>query len=240
MAKGGLRKMTLATSITQSYYEQSKPFFESTNKYFKGKKVCFCIGFRAEITGWETVEVRFNKLECLWQPTNRHNYYSLQHGEFIRHYDFSEDEDILFVDSDMILQREWDLDMNVESACFYVTRCSFPPIALRDVAINLGSNLMSVYPEFCACFMLAKASTWHAFYHFIKNDYEAFLSKFNHHAAWQLLINLTAYDWFNVQVLDCKYCTAEWYSGSRAVYENDILRFQNDTVYFNHTKFNNV
>lgn len=236
--------MVICTSITQSYLEKSKPFFDSVNKHFDGKKICFCIGFTAEIEGWETVTV--NELECKWRPKNRKDYYSLQHGEFIKHYKFDPDEMIALMDSDVILQRKFDLDFPAtDGIC--VTRCSTPSIALRDVVKNIGfkgrtSRFYSKYGiehqrEFCAAFIMAKAKTWSNIHLYTSRSY-GMLEGFTHHAAWQLLINVALINKVKSFILPEFIMNAEWYKGMGAVNEDWVLKVGEETVYFNHTKFN--
>ena len=194
--------MILATSITQPFLLRSQPFFESTVKHFDGKRICFCIGFNCEIKGWETVEVPINSLSITWQPANRKDYYCLQHGEFTKFYKFDPTEVIAFCDSDMVLQRDWDLKLNVEPSSFYVTNSSFPPTTLRDVISNIGctnpAEVVNKYMigiderEFCTCILIANADAWRMLYNRVKIN-KGFLNYFNHHATWQLLIKSCCY-----------------------------------------------
>ncbi len=238
--------MILSTSITQSYLEKSLPFFESTVKHFDGKRICFCIGFETEIKGWETVNVHIESLQINWQPVNRKEYYSLQHGEFTRHYNFNPDDVIMFCDSDMVLQKDWDLKLNIEPGSFFVTNGSFPPTTLRSVISNLGcSNPVEVATkysieidetEFCACFMIASAESWRLLFNRVKIN-KSSLNYFTHHAAWQLLINILVKATFKLEILPPTVCCADWYSGTPANYVGDALMVGSKVVYFDHTKF---
>lgn len=240
--------MIIATSITESYLERSKPFFESVNKHFTGKKICFCLGFQVDIEGWETVLVPISDLRCTWQPKNRKSYYSLQHGEFMDHYEFDYDEDILFIDSDMILQRPFNLNFDFDEAQFFVTDSSFPATTLIEVIKNLDGmdqdNFIERYgiddseTEFCAGWMCAKARDWQILYNLCLREYEGFLSYFSHHAAWQLLINFMIINYFRVRIVNSLIQNADWYSGTAAKNVDDVLKIGDNTVYFNHTKFN--
>jgi len=131
--------MTICTSITETYLNKCSRFFESVRENFTGKRICFTIGFMAVIEGWETVYVE--KCEYDWKPTNRKNYASLQHGEFIKHYDFAPDEMICFMDADMILQRKWDITFPPTKGVL-VTQCSWPRQRLGQVARNLRCKRM--------------------------------------------------------------------------------------------------
>lgn len=246
--------MILATSITQSHLDKSQPYFQSAIKYFTGRKICFTINFTCQIEGWETIQV---KPECKWRPTNRDNYYSLQHGEFIKYLNVEPDEVILFTDSDIILQRPFDLDFPDSNAVF-VTQCSFPQLKLFEVVRNLKCSkrpdkFFAKYHvfsqrEFCACFIMAKASTWKAMYNEAVKIYDM-LNNFKHHAAWQLLINIVVYNDFNCYLLPSFVCNASWYDGTSAISKDGILYemsegvkdgepvMNSEVVYFNHTKF---
>lgn len=236
--------MVICTSITKDYLEKSKPFFESVSKYFWGKKICFCIGFTvAEIKGWEIITV--NEVECKWQPRNRPDYASLQHGEFIKHYNFSNDEMIIFVDSDMILQKRMDLKFPVTDSVL-VTRCSYPAKRLFQVVADLkckkrADKFFNKYKtvaqmEFCAAFLMARASTWQKIYRHSSELYDM-LKCFDHHAAWQLLINAAISNNLHVKILPDFICNADWYEGTKAVNDKGVLKIGKEPVYFNHTKF---
>jgi hypothetical protein len=237
--------MIIATSITEPYLEKSRPFFESVNKYFIGKRICFTIGFTTEIEGWETVTVPIEALACQWQPQNRKDFYCLQHGEFVNFYPFKEDDTIMFCDSDMILQREWDVKINFDKDSFYVTQCSFPPTTLWNVVDNLGGTreVINKYSigedekEFCTCLLIANAAAWRVLKNRARINKE-FLYHFKHHAALQLLINMFVLATFKLEILPYKICCADWYTGTPANYVGDSLFHGRELVYFDHTKFN--
>lgn len=238
--------MILATSITEPYLIKSKTFFESAVKYFEGKRICFCIGFKTEIEGWEIVTVPIESLQINWQPVNRKDYHSLQHGEFIKHYNFDPEDVIIFCDSDMVLQKDWDVKLNIEACSFYVTNGSFPATTLRSVISNIGcSNPVEVATkysieidevEFCTCFMIASADSWRLLYNRVRIN-KGFLNYFNHHATWQLLINILVKATFKLEILPPTICCADWYSGTPANCLGDTLLVGSRVVYFNHTKF---
>lgn len=252
--------MILSTSITQSYLERSQPFFASAVNYWPGRRICFTIGFTADIEGWETIQVT---PECKWRPKNRQDYYSMQHGEFITYLnDVPHDEMVLFCDSDMILQRPFDLEMPATNRVL-VTACSFPQLKLFEVIKNLKCKRRPdkfykkysafIQREFCACWIMAKVSTWRSIYAHCKELYPM-LNDFEHHAAWQLLINTAVTNNMQVSLLPEFICNASWYTGTKAYgnplqVEDKRIAFAGDgpedmsevnieTVYFNHTKFN--
>lgn len=233
--------MVIATSITKAYLERSKPFFESVVKYWPGKRVCFTIGFTAIIEGWDCIETPLP--ECKWQPVNRVDYASLQHGEWVKCYKPDDpNEMIMFVDSDMILQREWDLTFPPVNGV-WVTQCSYPQLTLMKVVGNLkpkrradkifAKYRISLQREFCACLILAKYSTWQRIYHHCYYLYPL-LEDFVHHAAWQLLINAAISNNMKAVLLPPFVCNAEWYEGSTMI----DGKVDGEIVYFNHTKFN--
>lgn len=239
--------MIIATSITEEYLLKSKSFFESVNKHFNGRKICFCIGFVWKIEGWEVVYVPKDKLQCKWQPKNRLNYYSLQHGEFVNFYNFKDEDEVLFIDSDMILQRKFESVYNFKETDFYVTDSSFPATILYQAAINIGvKNYKEFFnqfeideeEEFCAAWLLTDIKNWKKLYNIVKLQYEEFLSYFEHHAAWQLFINYVIINYFRYKRLNDIIQNAEWYSGTEANNVNDVLVVRDQIVYFNHTKFN--
>ena len=212
--------MIIATSITESYFKNSKPFFESVNKNFSGKKICFCIGFYIEIEGWITVEVKKEDIECKWQPKNREECYSLQHGEFTRFFNFDDEDVVMFVDSDMILQRPVEIQFLPKQNTFIVTDSSFPPTKFKEVIKNLKCetygevfcnifNLSGNEEEFCAGLMISKIRTWKFMYCFIKAQYKKFLENFTHHAAWQLFINKVLIQYFRVEKTPPHFCNAD-------------------------------
>lgn len=176
------------------------------------------------------------------RPKNRDGYYSLQHGEFIQYYQFSDpNEIVLFADADMVLQRRWDLDFNRPNSVM-VTRCSWPQLKIVDVAENLHCKNMDKFfsdykglyePEFCTCFLMTSVASWHKLYGVCKAMYPM-LELFDHHAAWQLLINIAAWNTLHVTYLPDYICNAVWYSGTQA--KGNPLTVGNDIVYFNHTK----
>lgn len=260
--------MTIATSITQSYLECSQPFFTSVAEHFDGRRICFTIGFETTIEGWQCIKTEPS--ECAWQPTNRDGYGSLQHGEFIKYLpqpvtipgndspdDIGPDEMILFVDSDMVLQREWDV-LGSSTRAVGVTACSWPQQTLWKVMDNLGTmklrkKMAKEYMiheksvEFCAGFILASLDQWENIYRGCKKMYP-FLDNFKHHAAWQLLINIVILNSCpSVKLLPEHICNATWYTGTRAkddplsvvitAKQNDETIVSNEVVYFKHTKF---
>lgn len=242
--------MIIATSITHDYFSNSLSFFDSVNKHFTGKKICFCIGFHADFEGWEMIYVPEVSLECKIPgfPGNRDNYYSLQHGEFVNHYKFEYDDQIMFIDSDMILQRDFKTDLKFPNK-FLVTNSSFPPTRIKDVVNNLGCKIdldtfLNQYgltgdeEEFCAALLVASAREWIGLYRKIKIAYKSFLSDFTHHAAWQLFINIMIKEYCDYQVIGPVLQNAEWYSGTEAYVKDDQLMWKDEVVYFNHTKFN--
>lgn len=243
--------MIIATSITESYLEKSKPFFESVNKNFKGKKICFTLGFIILIDGWETIHVPLDKIKCQWQPRNRDNYYSLQHGEFVDWYNFKDEDQVLFLDSDMILQRPID-DLTLTSkGTFFITDSSFPSAKIKDVIqypeYDFKGNLEKFCEEyhiddntkeFCAAFMYANVKAWRGLYAIVKSIHLYFLPHFAHHAAWQTLINIVILNHFPYIRLNPIVCNATWYSGTKVVRRDNKLMYQNSMVYFVHTKFN--
>ncbi len=269
--------MIIATSITESYLAKSMPFFTSVNEHWHDRKICFTIGFTATIEGWECIKTESS--ECPWRPLNREGYGSLQHGEFIKYLpqpetvtdrvsdkDIAPDEMILFIDSDMVMQRKWDL-FTSSTRAVAVTASSWPQQTLWDVICNLGVThkkrkaLAKDYMihekslEFCTGFILASLDQWENIYHGCKRNY-AFLDNFTHHAAWQLLINIVILNTCpSVKLLPEHVVNATWYSGTRATTnkegllsvtmmgtqknESDVSEIVSDeVVYFNHTKFN--
>lgn len=254
--------MVIATSITESYLERSKPFFESCNEHWPGKRICFTIGFSTTIEGWECIETQFP--ECEWKPTNRPEFHTLQHGEFVKYIpDTDPDEMILFIDSDMVLQRKWDITVNSTRAVT-VTASSWPQTKLWDVICNLGvthkkrRQLVKEYlihekvVEFCSGFIIASFDQWENIYRGCRELYP-FLNNFKHHAAWQLLINLVVLNSCpSVRLAPEHIVNATWYTGTRAKGEPlsvtmmgtktvglDIEEIvSEEVVYFNHTKFN--
>lgn len=244
--------MILCTSITSNYLERSQPFFTSAVKHWPHRRICFTIGFIATIEGWETIQVQ---PECEWRPKNRSTYYSLQHGEFIKHMrSVNPEEMILFCDSDMILQRPFDLDMPATNKIL-VTGCSWPQLKLMEVVGNLKPARRAdkvikkwgilVQREFCGCFIIAKAKIWLSIYHRCKELYPL-LNEFEHHAAWQLLVNLAIHGTFKMVLLPEHICNASWYEGTRAAgspLSVDVMSIgdqsvvSKEVVYFNHTKF---
>lgn len=243
--------MIIATSITSDYFVKSMPFFDSVNRHFKGERICFCIGFHAELEGWKMVYVDPEGIQCKWKPKNRKGYISLQHGEFYRFYRFNDDDQVLFIDSDMILQREFKTDLVFKDK-FLVTRSSFPPTTLDEVGKNVGyvgvnncirnwtqnQGVNGTDEEFCAALMIASVKEWKKLFHQIRIVYKEFLKDFTHHAAWQLLINICVIKNHEYQVLPPLIQNAEWYSGTEAKVVDDVLMWKDEVVYFNHTKFN--
>ena len=252
--------MILATSITADYLERSQPFFESVCKYFPthdkagqpNRRLCFTISFATTIEGWECIETAMP--ECAWQPTNRPAYHSLQHGEFVKYLPYKEnsapdkidpddinpDDLICFIDSDMVLQRPFDLEFP-STRGILVTACSYPALSLRAVVGNLleaGSgkpmpriaksvikkyDIKEQYTEFCAGFIIATVASWENFYIYAKRLYPL-LDSFKHHAAWQLLINLVALQHFpRVSLLPPHICNATWYEGTGMMADGSIF-----------------
>lgn len=241
--------MIIATSVTSDYFRKSLPFFDSVNKHFGGKKICFCIDFHAEFEGWEMIYVDSKTINCQWQPTNRENYYSLQHGEFVKYYPFEVKDLIAFVDSDMILQRDFKTKMEEWDSNFLVTNSSFPPTLLSDAVVNISDDENQVgrffknytitnEKEFCAAFIIGSTNSWSRLYHDVLVSYKDFLSHFNHHAAWQLLINYVIIKHHNYKVIPPLIQNAEWYNCPDTKVVDDVLMWKDEVVYFNHTKFN--
>ena len=248
--------MIVATSITESYLEKSKPFFESVNKNFKGKKICFCIGFTFnthpwKIDGWELIFVPIENIKCKWQPKNRKDFYTLQYGEFVDYYDFKDDDQVLFLDSDMILQRPINDLLLTSKGTFFFTDSSFPAAKIKDViqypelgfngdveGFCKGYNIQDDSREFCVAFMYANIRSWRKLYVIVKSIHEKFLNQFIHHSAWQTLINIIIMNHFPYIRLNPVVCNATWYLGTKAKRENNKLMYQNSEVYFVHTKFN--
>lgn len=262
--------MIIATSITTSYLERSQPFFTSVAQNFDGRRICFTIDFDATIEGWECIRTELP--ECKWQPENRKDFYTLQHGEFIKYLpqpvtvigqdnpnDIGPDEMIIFIDSDMIMQRKWDI-LTSSTRAVGVTACSWPRQTLWQVIDNLGTHklrkkLAKQYMihekslEFCTGFIIASLDQWENIYRECKKNYQ-FLDNFKHHAAWQLLINLVVLNTCpSVKLLPEHICNAAWYTGTRAKGEplsvvmtgtrnDDTTVVSDEVVYFNHTKFN--
>jgi len=254
--------MTIATSITESYLERSKPFFTSCVDNWPDRRICFTIGFKTEIDGWECIETALP--ECEWQPENRESFHTLQHGEFVKYIpDTEPDEMILFIDSDMVMQRPWDILTNGTKAVS-VTACSWPQQTLWQVMDNLGNHklrkkLAKQYMvhekalEFCTGFIIASYDQWENIYRECKGMYKL-LDNFKHHAAWQLLINIVILNTcVSVKLLPEHICNASWYTGTRV--KGDLLTVtmmgtkslpdggeedvvSEEVVYFNHTKFN--
>lgn len=251
--------MVIATSITEDYLHKSQPFFDSVKENFEGRRICFTIGFMASIEGWETIRAELP--ECTWQPQNRKSFYTLQHGEFVKYLpdDINPDDLILFIDSDMVLQRKWDLQFK-STRGITVTASSFPLQSLMQVVTNLGVkgakkkklckdyNIHKDFKEFCTGFIIATLDSWENIYRHSKKLYPL-LDNFRHHAAWQLLINIAVLNNFpKVFLLPDFVVNASWYEGTKAIgnplsVEVDVsteekTAFKTEPVYFNHTKFN--
>lgn len=278
--------MIIATSITASYLERSQPFFTSVCQYMPthnkagvpNRRICFTIGFTTTIEGWECIQTEPS--ECKWQPTNRENFATLQHGEFVKYLpeDIEPDEMLLFIDSDMVLQREFDLEFPSMKGIL-VTACSYPQLPLRQVVKNLKGKTGTVrqfdirkeYTEFCAAFIIATVARWEDIYRASRGLYPL-LDNFKHHAAWQLLVNLAVLRNFRAFLLPSHICNAPWYEGTGMMADGTIFverKYSEDngneragdpasrsngstgnttttvqtsmeveTVYFNHTKFN--
>lgn len=233
--------MLIATSITQSYLERSQPFFKSTVEYAHNvRRICFTIGFDTTIEGWECIETPLP--ECKWQPTNRESFHTLQHGEWVKYLSLPADEMVLFIDSDMILQRTLDLDFPLTDKVL-VTQCSYPALNLWQVVKNLkckkrADKFFEKYKcfaqrEFCAAFILTSYKSWEVIYNKCYYMYDM-LDNFTHHAAWQLLINTAISVNLDVRLLPPFVCNAQWYEGTE-MKEGYVGEEQ---VYFNHTKFN--
>lgn len=248
--------MIIATSITADYLDRSKPFFESVNKFMPitgkdgepNRRLCFTIGFATTIKGWECIETQYS--ECTWQPANRTDFHTLQHGEFVRYLpdDIEPDEMLLFCDSDMILQHEFDLTFPSMRGIM-VTNCSWPALPLRQVVKNLKGKAGTVrqydikkqYNEFCACFIIATVARWEDIYRASRGLYPL-LDAFKHHAAWQLLINLAILRNFRAFLLPPHLCNATWYTGTGMMNDGTIFvergnNMEVEMVYFKHTKF---
>lgn len=252
--------MIILTSITSAYLQKSEPFFESCNKFWPDRKICFTIGFMASIDGWETIQTQWP--EYPWTPANRQDYGSLQHGEFVKYLpdDIEPDDMMLFIDSDMVLQKPWDLVFPSMKGV-QVTACSWPMQSLQQVVSNLGVKgvrkkrlldkyvIIPRYMEFCTGFLIATLDSWEDIYRESKRLYPL-LDNFKHHAAWQLLINLAILNSRRAFVIPDHVCNALWYTGTRAVSVDGKLMIEVDVstvektaykvepVYFNHTKFN--
>ena len=252
--------MVIATSITESYLQKSEPLFASCREHFEGRRICFTIGFMAVIPGWECIQTELP--EYPWQPENRKEFYCLQHGEFVKYLpdDINPDDMILFIDSDMVLQRKWDLNFPSMKGV-QVTASSFPLQTLQQVISNLGVKgnkkkklcndyvIIPPYMEFCTGFLIATLDSWEDIYRESKKLYPL-LQNFKHHAAWQLLINLAIINCRRVFLIPDHVCNAIWYSGTKAVevegklmIEVDVsteseTKYKVEPVYFNHTKFN--
>lgn len=252
--------MILLTSITQPYLAKSEPFFASCREHWPGRRICFTIGFMASIDGWECIQTEYP--EYPWTPSNRNDYASLQHGEFVKYLpeDINPDDMLLFCDSDMILQRPFDLVFPSMKGVL-VTACSWPMQSLQQVVSNLGVKgvkkkrlldkyvIIPRYMEFCGGFVIATLDSWEDIYRESKRLYPL-LDSFTHHAAWQLLLNLSVMNCRRAFAIGDHICNASWYSGTRSVSVEGILMVEVDVstaektqytvekAYFNHTKFN--
>jgi hypothetical protein len=212
------------------------------------------MGFEAEIEGWEVISVSIEKLDCKIEgfPKNREEFLTLQYGEFTKYYDFNDNELVAFIDSDMILQREFTLgfDYGINNK-FLVTNSSFPPTKLKDVIKNLGckipvESIINRYGitgeegEFCSGFLVARVGAWKELFNSIKTVLPVFFDDFEHHAAWQLIVNMAILidDKLDYITLNPIICNADWYSGTKAIKEDGVLMYNGDKVYFNHSKFN--
>jgi hypothetical protein len=238
--------MILTTQVTKDYYEKAKPFLESVKLYWPFRFVLICIGFVPDDSDCETVCLPLSEVKSYrkdW-PTNRPSFCTMQNGEFADVIDCKEDEIIVCVDADSVIQRvitQEEIDMIIDKLKSYdilSVYSSMPPTNLTDVMINLGGpkiDKLKQEKEFTTSILIAKK----IFFRELRDEYlyqfDEMTKLTGHHAGVQWLTNVicsTAAVYILSPIIQC----GDWYQKFNTELVDGVLKFEGETVLFNHTK----
>lgn len=249
--------MILTTQVTADYYEKAKPLFESIAVYWPYRFVLGCIDFDPEDYDGEKFIVNRTDIKSYREnfPSNRKNFITMQNGEFAEHIACDEDDIICCIDADTIIQRT----ITYQELCIIVasldthdlisTRSACPPLTLHSALQNLGCKLkesalqkffgtswQESY-EFTTSLLIARKSFFRWMAEKYNEHFDDMTMATNHHAGVQWLASYVCRK-KKVFILPPTYQCASWYSTFPTSISKGKLMIGDQTVLFNHTKFN--
>jgi len=256
--------MTIVVACDEGYFKKASSLWKSLRKNWRGRVCVLCVGFKAfdEFDyGFEIASCNIEDFKCYnkdW-PNNRSVYFCSESGEFLKYFNFDDDEIIVHLDADMILQRplsdEEDSDLNwIEQGEIAMSPSSYPPTTLREELFKLKPKrtytaINEMFPGvlgemnlLCCGMIVARAKTYKAFSKIYLNHLDKMVQCFDHHAASQWLFNYLLEEnilTFTKYRLNGTYHNASWFIDTLTSEQDNQLIYDKDrVVLFNHTKFN--
>lgn len=242
--------------MDKNYFDKSGDFIASANKHWAFEKKILGLGFQPpKMEGWQLAGDKLDKFyshRTDW-PKNRDFYVCAEGGEFLKYFQFAEDDIIVHTDSDMIIQRP--MSTYEESAIRNLVKGEVGgsynspyPVTLREEFWRLrGTGYPSVrarhypeewiFPTFCAGVIVARADTYVEIYKHYIGNLAQMMTAFDHHAAGQFHLNYYVHNRMKFVDLGFQFHNGFWFLDTEAVVEDNMLMYKNQKVLFNHTKY---
>jgi len=242
-------KFILTTQVTSSYYEKSKPLFDSVKKYWKDR---FVVGFIDFLPNDYIGEYYLMERKRIYTyrsdyPKNRCDFVCPQGGEFIDYLNCSDDDVIIQIDADTIMQREMtDIELNnliPEEDQIISVYSANPPMTLYDVTKNLNFinseqfEYLKIFNEFTGSILIGNKKTFLKLRDNIILEWDEFVKINSHHAGIQWMISKITHEKLKIKIVDNVYQCGAWYIQFNAKKYNNKLYVDEKMVIFNHTKY---
>lgn len=258
-----MSEIIITTGLYKNYFSKSMPFFRSLKDNANHR--CHIVLIDKKIDGdmvrflkpIQSHYIALNEVDTYREdwPLNRKFYACLEGGEFLRYFDFKDDDIIIHSDSDMIMQRPFNASEikelhSLKDGEIGMTQTSSPAVTMIEEAkaLRIITNMGRIYsdfqgdwedkPVFCAAFVACRGSTYKKIFEYYVGFHKHMRTHFGHHAAGQWLVNWIGHEVLSIKELNPIFHNAIWFRGSKCKIKNGYLTLNGKNVIFNHTKFN--
>lgn len=207
----------LGSGMTKDYFIKSNPFLEGLNNMQNNiKKFVITLGWHieeAEFDKYKNIEFIYQDIEYLKDELSGFN--CVQYGAFVDVLNCNDDDIILFIDSDIVIQRDFTIDEisylysikeneiavnnNESGRTFSEEYLYLEPIKeYQDIKSYFGINEEQVY---CGGVIASSKNTWQNFRLEYLKEIKYIESCFKHYAKIQFLISIIIQQKFILKVL---------------------------------------
>lgn len=257
--------MTIVICVDEVYWRKSQILFDSLNKNFFGRVCILAVDFNLPLQWRQRFPGRFEFTSCKrtdfksyredW-PSNRHQYFCSESGEFLEHFEFTPDELVIHLDADMIMQRQMTKAEREQLECFEqgeigMSPSAYPVITLREESFRLNPRrgyekinldfpgVLGDISLYCCGMVVARAFTYKLLRDVYVKSIDKIVACFDHHAGSQWLLNyiVNRNSNFNVIEMSNDWHNASWFIDTLTEEKNEQLVRVGVVTLFNHTKF---
>jgi hypothetical protein len=238
-----MKKIILATAITENYLLKAKPYFDSIKKYSNfDKNIVISLDFHLQDQNVESYFLSSNEI------TNKNNNNCIQHGEFLKSNIFNQFHDsdyVCFTDSDMLMQRPLTYE-EVHKICLlenndvFVQHNKGAEDNLYDEFLRLTPNIvLDKSFKKLSCYntgiILCNKATWRRLNKLYNMIYPLFSHAANHYALQQWLLSYIINVFMNPIIMNYSFHTHHHYGRVPGDYiNNNQLYINGHIVLFAH------